>query len=60
MKQRHDAHASTVYPIFRPLDAHTNKLLQPQSMWTEEEKKGHYMMKENEEELVYHKHLWLM
>lgn len=58
-EQRHGAHASAVYPIFRPLDAHTDKLLRPQSMWTEEEKKGLYMMKENEDELVYHKPLWM-
>lgn len=38
-EQRHGSHFSAVFPIFKPLDAQTNKSLQPQSIWTKEEKK---------------------
>lgn len=46
-------------PIFKPLEAQTDKSPRHQSMSTEEEKKSQYMMKENEDELAYYKPLWM-
>lgn len=45
-------------PVFKPLDAETDKFLRPQSMWTETEKRAQYV-EETLDELVLYKPQWM-
>lgn len=45
-------------PVFKVLDEEADKSLRPQSMWTDPEKRAQYV-KEDLDELVYHKPLWM-
>lgn len=45
-------------PVFKVLDAGADKLLRAQSMWTPTEKTAQYV-KENLDELIYDKPLWM-
>ncbi|KAK7712714.1 hypothetical protein SLS64_001429 [Diaporthe eres] len=47
-----------LHPVFKLLDAATDKLLRPQCMWTEAEKRAQYV-DEPLDELVLYKPLWM-